>query len=50
MLGYLNITHLEVSLLLNFKAVKLKWKRIVNDRPAGLGQAADNEGSSAIDL
>ena len=32
MLGYLNITGLEVALLLNFKEVKLDWKRIVNDR------------------
>ncbi|MDZ4789321.1 MAG: GxxExxY protein [Blastochloris sp.] len=32
MLGYLNITNLEVALLLNFKGVKLDWKRVVNDR------------------
>src|SRR6266536_4457604 len=29
MLGYLNITGLEVALLLNFKEAKLQWKRIV---------------------
>ncbi len=29
MLGYLNITGLEVALLLNFKESKLKWKRVV---------------------
>ena len=29
MLGYLNITGLEVALLLNFKEAKLNWKRIV---------------------
>jgi GxxExxY protein len=29
MLGYLNITGLEVALLLNFKEAKLAWKRIV---------------------
>jgi hypothetical protein len=29
MLGYLNITGLEVALLLNFKEAKLTWKRIV---------------------
>ena len=29
MLGYLNITGLEVALLLNFKEAKLDWKRIV---------------------
>ena len=30
MLGYLNITNLEVALLLNFKYSKLKWKRVIN--------------------
>jgi GxxExxY protein len=34
MLGYLNITGLEVALLLNFKESKLDWKRIVVGRPA----------------
>jgi GxxExxY protein len=29
MLGYLNITGLEVTLLLNFKEAKLAWKRVV---------------------
>ena len=29
MLGYLNITGLEVALLLNFKESKLDWKRVV---------------------
>jgi hypothetical protein len=27
--GYLNITGLEVALLLNFKESKLAWKRVV---------------------
>jgi GxxExxY protein len=30
MLGYLNVTRLEVALLVNFKDAKLQWKRIVN--------------------
>jgi len=30
MLGYLNITGLEVALLLNFKNAKLAWKRVVS--------------------
>jgi GxxExxY protein len=30
MLGYLNITGLEVALLLNFKDAKLDWKRVVS--------------------
>jgi GxxExxY protein len=29
MLGYLNITGLQVALLLNFKHSDLRWKRIV---------------------
>jgi GxxExxY protein len=29
MLGYLNVTGLDVALLLNFKDAKLDWKRIV---------------------
>ena len=32
MLGYLNITGLQVALLLNFKEAKLAWKRVVNER------------------
>jgi GxxExxY protein len=31
MIGYLNITGLEVALLLNFKNSKLEWKRVVNE-------------------
>ncbi len=31
-LGYLNITGLEVALLLNFKDARLNWKRVINDR------------------
>jgi GxxExxY protein len=33
MLGYLNITGLEVALLLNFKKAKLEWKRMVRGSP-----------------
>src|SRR5256712_6270346 len=31
MLGYLNITGLEVALLLNFKEATLSWKRVVRE-------------------
>src|SRR5262245_7554724 len=31
MLGYLNITGLQVALLLNFKEPKLDWKRVVKE-------------------
>ena len=33
MLGYLNITGLEVALLLNFKESTLHWKRVVRGKP-----------------
>jgi len=39
MLGYLNITGLQVALLLNFKEAKLDWKRVVNERR---NRTADN--------
>ena len=32
MLGYLNITGLEVALLLNFKNAKPEWKRVVREK------------------
>ena len=34
MLGYLNITGLEVALVLNFKDAKLTWKRVVAEKEA----------------
>lgn len=33
MLGYLNITGLELALLLNFKNARLEWKRVVRQKP-----------------
>jgi GxxExxY protein len=35
MLGYLNITGLEVALLVNFKEAKLGWKRVVRGDGGG---------------
>lgn len=32
MLGYLNITGLQVALLLNFKHFKLGWKRVIREK------------------
>lgn len=32
MLGYLNITGLDLAILLNFKEARLTWKRVVNER------------------
>ena len=34
MLGYLTITGLELALLLNFKHVRLAWKRVVRSHPS----------------
>src|ERR1043165_9195424 len=33
MLGYLNITGLELALLLNFKNARLGWKRVIRQEP-----------------
>ncbi len=30
MIGYLNVTGLQLALLLNFKNASLSWKRVVN--------------------
>jgi GxxExxY protein len=42
MIGYLNITGLDVALLLNFKESKLDWKRVVNERRKRTADGADN--------
>ena len=42
MLGYLNITGLEVALLLNFRESKLQWKRVVR------GNREDADGTGSI--
>jgi len=44
MLGYLNITGLEVALLLNFKNAKLEWKRVVNEKNRKPGDNPDSPG------
>ena len=33
MIGYLNVTGLELALLLNFKNARLDWKRVVRQKP-----------------
>ncbi len=43
MVGYMNITGLDVALLLNFKNAKLEWKRLVNERRKASGQGAAGE-------
>ena len=42
MLGYLNITGLQVALLLNFKESRLQWKRAVNERRKKTADHADH--------
>ena len=42
MLGYLNITGLQVALLLNFKESKLDWKRVVKERGGRTADHADH--------
>jgi GxxExxY protein len=37
MIGYLNISRLQLALLLNFKYAQLKWQRIVKEHPATAG-------------
>ena len=52
MLGYLNVTGLEVALLLNFKHAKLTWKRVVTgtkEPEIPLTQNATTEGTDYTD-
>src|SRR3954452_8304183 len=35
MIGYLNITGLELALLVNFKNARLDWKRVIKQSPSG---------------
>jgi hypothetical protein len=49
MLGYLNISGLDVALLLNFREVKLQWKRVINDRKNPPAISFDDEvGSNSV--
>ena len=41
MLGYLNITGLELALLLNFKNARLDWKRVVRRQSSGESDVPD---------
>src|SRR5205814_10265028 len=44
MLGYLNITGLDLALLLNFKSARLEWKRVLRSREAGEHDTPDLHG------
>jgi GxxExxY protein len=41
MIGYLNITRLDLALLLNFKNSRLEWKRVLRPHEAGEQEAPD---------
>jgi GxxExxY protein len=47
MLGYLNITGLQVALLLNFKESKLDWKRVGNELKRRTADFADRTDKKA---
>ena len=44
MIGYLNITGLDLALLLNFKNSRLEWKRVLRPRESDEQSAADLHG------
>ena len=44
MLGYLNITGLDLALLFNFKNAWLEWKRVLRPREAGEYDTPDLHG------
>jgi len=44
----MNITGLDVAILLNFKNAKLEWKRLVNERRKDTGQVAPDGAAYAI--
>jgi GxxExxY protein len=41
MIGYLNITALDLALLINFKNARLEWKRVLRRQQADEGEAPD---------
>jgi GxxExxY protein len=41
MIGYLNITRLELALLLNFKNARLEWKRVLRSQDSDKGSPPD---------
>jgi GxxExxY protein len=43
MLGYLNITGLDLAIILNFKESKLDWKRVVNEKGRRIADPTNNK-------
>ena len=44
MLGYLNVTGLELALLLDFKNARLDWKRVIQQQPSSSDDVPDLQG------
>src|SRR5213075_2876484 len=44
MIGYLNITGLDLALLMNFRNARLEWKRVLRPREAGEHDTPDLHG------
>ena len=44
MIGYLNITHLDLALLINFKNARLEWKRVLRPKEPDKHNAPDLHG------
>jgi GxxExxY protein len=41
MIGYLNITHVDLALLINFKNARLEWERVLRSNEPDEGNAPD---------
>ena len=41
MIGYLNITHLDLAVLINFKNARLEWKRVLRPQELDKDNRAD---------
>jgi GxxExxY protein len=41
MIGYLNITHLDLAVLINFKNARLEWKRVLRPQQTAEGGQPD---------
>jgi len=41
MIGYLNITHLDLALVINFKNARLEWKRVLRSNEPDEGNTPD---------
>jgi len=45
MIGYLNITHRDLAVLINFKNARLEWKRVLRPQHTDEGGQADLQAS-----